>query len=216
MSRAWLTPDDLPNTLACARVFFPDGEEYAAALRGAIHLLAQAWNWEWYGTQSPEDVAQLWAVAEYETFKWEKCMPIGTVILGGWASAPEGFLLCDGSSYNTTDYADLFAEIGYSFGGSGSSFKVPDMRDAFPVGANGGSISLGATGGESQHTLTTSEMPAHTHSLNEQVQPIGGNIVLPVLAYNPVATLQTNSAGGGNPHNNMPPYVGLNAAISYR
>jgi len=54
---AWLTPDDAPTTLQCWRVFIPAGEEYEAALRGALLLLAEEKNWEKFGIQEPVDVA---------------------------------------------------------------------------------------------------------------------------------------------------------------
>ena len=43
----------------------------------------------------------------------------------------EGWLLCDGTSYSTTDYPDLFAVIGYTFGGSNSQFNVPNCSGKF-------------------------------------------------------------------------------------
>jgi microcystin-dependent protein len=49
-----------------------------------------------------------------------------------------GWLPCDGSSCSTTDYAELFAVIGYAHGGSGGAFNVPDLRDRFVRGTNGG------------------------------------------------------------------------------
>ena len=43
----------------------------------------------------------------------------------------EGWLLCDGASYSTTDYPDLFAVIGYTFGGSENNFNVPNYKGKF-------------------------------------------------------------------------------------
>jgi microcystin-dependent protein len=43
----------------------------------------------------------------------------------------EGWLLCDGTSYSTTDYPDLFAVIGYTFGGSENNFNVPNYKGKF-------------------------------------------------------------------------------------
>jgi microcystin-dependent protein len=61
-------------------------------------------------------------------------VPPGTLIFHCANSAPSGFLKANGAALNTTTYAALFAAIGYTFGGSGASFNVPDMRGEFPRG----------------------------------------------------------------------------------
>ena len=63
------------------------------------------------------------------------------------------FLLCDGSSYSTITYSELYAVIGTTFGGSGSNFNVPDYRTYFPVGV-GGSFVLGTAVSASAATGT--------------------------------------------------------------
>lgn len=62
--------------------------------------------------------------------------PSGTIYMYGAASAPTGFLLCDGSAVSRTTYADLFAVIGTTYGsGDGSTtFNVPNMKSSSPVG----------------------------------------------------------------------------------
>ena len=60
--------------------------------------------------------------------------PTATVI-HNFASSLSGFLLCNGTSYSTTTYARLFLVIGYTFGGSGANFNVPDLKGAFLRGA---------------------------------------------------------------------------------
>lgn len=55
-------------------------------------------------------------------------VPPGTLIFHCANSAPSGFLKANGASLSTTTYAALFAAIGYTFGGSGASFSVPDLR----------------------------------------------------------------------------------------
>ena len=68
-------------------------------------------------------------------------------------SGVNDFLLCDGSSYSTSTYSDLYAVIGTTFGGSGSNFNVPDYRTFFPVGV-GGSFVLGTSVSASAATGT--------------------------------------------------------------
>jgi microcystin-dependent protein len=62
----------------------------------------------------------------------------GVVKMYAGSSAPAGYLLCDGSSYSTSTYAALFSVIGYTFGGSGNNFNVPDMRGRVPIGVGTG------------------------------------------------------------------------------
>ena len=49
---------------------------------------------------------------------------------------PSGFLLCDGTLYNITDYPALAGIIRYTYGGSGAQFAVPDMRGRSPMNIN--------------------------------------------------------------------------------
>jgi microcystin-dependent protein len=58
-------------------------------------------------------------------------MPTGSVISYAGSTAPSGWLLCDGALLSTTTYASLFAIIGYTFGGSGGTFNLPDLRGRF-------------------------------------------------------------------------------------
>lgn len=64
-------------------------------------------------------------------------MPTGSMTMFAGASAPTGWLLCDGSPVSRTTYASMFAIIATTFGeGDGSAtFNLPDMREAAPAGA---------------------------------------------------------------------------------
>jgi microcystin-dependent protein len=80
-------------------------------------------------------------------------------------------LLCDGAAVNRTTYAALFTAIGTTYGaGNGTTtFNVPNLKGKVPVGIDSGDASfdaLGETGGAKTHTLTSSEMPSHTHTQN--------------------------------------------------
>lgn len=91
-------------------------------------------------------------------------VPTGAILpwsttLGG---VPTGYLGCDGGSYSTTTYAALFAVIGYTFGGSGGSFNVPNLKGRFPLGKadSGTGSTFAGTGGSIDHTHS---MQSHTH-----------------------------------------------------
>ena len=90
----------------------------------------------------------------------------GEIKMWPTASAPTGYLLCDGSSVSTTTYATLFAVVGYTFGGSGASFTLPDYRGRMPIGVSG-SYALASTGGAATTTLITANLPSHTHSITD-------------------------------------------------
>jgi microcystin-dependent protein len=91
---------------------------------------------------------------------------IGSGALWFTATPPVNWLICDGSSLDTTTYAKLFAVLGYTQGGSGANFNLPNPLGKTPIGANA-TYALGATGGEATHLLTTTEMPVHTHPISD-------------------------------------------------
>ena len=97
--------------------------------------------------------------------------PTGTLNPFAGASAPTGWLLCDGTAVSRTLYADLFTVVGTAYGaGNGSTtFNLPDFGGRVPVGLDASDSSmnqLGETGGSKTHTLTQAELPAHSHSIN--------------------------------------------------
>jgi microcystin-dependent protein len=98
-------------------------------------------------------------------------MPSGSITQFAGASAPAGWLSCDGTTVSRTTYAALFAVIGTTYGaGDGSTtFTLPNMKGRVPVGYDSTQAEfdgLGETGGEKTHLLIVSEMPSHTHLQN--------------------------------------------------
>lgn len=86
-------------------------------------------------------------------------LPAGSVTMTVATVAPTGWLMCDGTAYATSLYPVLFSVIGYRFGGAGSNFNVPNLRNLFPVGApNAGAVGGTGTFGLHQH-------PSHTHQV---------------------------------------------------
>lgn len=80
----------------------------------------------------------------------------GTVVAYAGSSVPTGWLLCDGSAgYSTTTYAALFAAIGYTYGGSGASFSLPDYKESalVGVGTRGSGIAAFPAGSHDTYTL---------------------------------------------------------------
>jgi microcystin-dependent protein len=101
-------------------------------------------------------------------------VPTGMLQMWSTASAPTGYLLCDGSAVSRSTYSALFAVISTTFGtGDGSTtFNLPDYRGRSPLGVSG-SYALASTGGSADavvvshsHTITD---PSHNHGLNSNI-----------------------------------------------
>ncbi|MFN2592957.1 MAG: phage tail protein [Candidatus Dormibacteria bacterium] len=149
-------------------------------------------------------------------------VPSGSIILWPGTAAPTGFLFCLGQAVSRVTYAalnTLASAVSYAAPwGSGdgvTTFNVPNLQGLFPVGVSGSdaTFTLGATGGEKTHTLTTAEIPAHAHdvglNLNAQNQAAaaGAYIVSGTGDWN------TQNTGGGGAHQNLPPFRAFNFAI---
>jgi microcystin-dependent protein len=93
-------------------------------------------------------------------------MPTGSLLMWPTAVAPTGFLICNGSAVSRSTYANLFAIVGTTFGsGNGSTtFNLPNYTDRMPIGTGTIAANVGDTGGSQTTTLSTSNLPAHTHT----------------------------------------------------
>jgi microcystin-dependent protein len=87
--------------------------------------------------------------------------PAGSIIYHAANTPPTGFIKANGASLSTTTYADLFAAIGYTYGGSGGSFNVPDLRGEF---LRGWDDSRGVDSGRSFGSYQADEFKSHRHS----------------------------------------------------
>lgn len=120
-----------------------------------------------------------WVDIAQSTADLSNVLPAGIVSPYAGSVAPTGYLLCDGSAINRTDYSRLFSAIGTAYGvGNGSTtFNLPDLRGRVIAaldnmgGTDAGRLSLantlGTTAGTQTHTLTTSEIPSHTHPITD-------------------------------------------------
>lgn len=149
-------------------------------------------------------------------------LPIGAILPFSSDTIPNGWLLCDGRAVSRTKYAELFKAIGTKHGsGDGSTtFNLPNPKGRTLVGKDSTDTdfnTLGKTGGEKTHTLTVSEMPSHTHKIQVRSGNIGDYYGDPPLtdgnAGNLIQGGDTKSTGGGQPHNNLQPYLVTNFII---
>lgn len=90
-------------------------------------------------------------------------LPPGLIFPFGGATAPAGYLICNGASLATATYPALFAVIAYTYGGSGANFSLPDLQGRMPVGK--GTNAAVNTLNQSDGLVVASRTPAHTHSV---------------------------------------------------
>jgi microcystin-dependent protein len=148
----------------------------------------------------------------------------GAMKLWPGATAPAGYLLCDGAAVSRTTYAALYSALGgasspWGQGNGSSTFNVPDMRGRAPIGAGQGTgltnRTLAAQVGTETHPLTTGEMPAHTHStgFTRVSTTAGGGSQDRLSAAGTDVNITSSSAGSGGAHQNMQPSVALNFIV---
>ena len=99
---------------------------------------------------------------------------VGTIKPWGKATAPDGYLLCDGAAVSRTTYSDLFAVVGttYGAGDSSTTFNVPDLQGKFPQGKSG-TTNLATTGGANTVTVAVTNNQAATNATNQTVSITG-------------------------------------------
>lgn len=176
-----------------------------------------------------------YSVRIWDGTAWVGTTPAGAIETYAGSTAPNGWLLCFGQAVSRTTYADLFAALSTTHGvGNGTTtFNLPDLRGRTIAGKDnmGGTSAsrlitnvaggtLGATGGAESHTLTVTQMPAHSHS------PRGTNTALSnsgVFGNYPTYinadrednwwAKPTSTEGGGEAHNNTQPTIILNYII---
>jgi len=164
---------------------------------------------------------------------------IGEIRMFGGNFAPRGWALCNGQLLPISQYSALFSLLGTTYGGDGrTNFALPDLRGRVPIHAGQGpglsSRQLGQRGGVETVTLTTQQMPAHTHTANV-VQAADSSVgtsdkpgnMLPARnaastpQYGATAnttlngtTVTVENSGAGQAHENMQPYVTVNYIIA--
>jgi microcystin-dependent protein len=165
---------------------------------------------------------------------------IGEIRCLGFNFAPVGWAFCNGQLLEIANNTALFAIIGTTYGGDGvTTFGLPNLQGQIPMhwgnGPGGFNTVIGEVQGVQNVTLTTQQIPAHTHTLTAQEVASGG-VVERTPKPNPNAWIATSNpdgvynasptlnapfaqntigpAGGSQPHFNMQPYLVLNFCIA--
>jgi len=156
---------------------------------------------------------------------------VGEIRMAGFSFAPANWMLCNGQTLPISEYETLYQVIGTTYGGDGQqTFALPNLQCRIPfhqgTGA-GNTLVIGQLSGTETVTLTTNQLPIHTHSLaassagGTQASPAGG-----VWAASPLEEFSTEApshamdpstiaaTGGGQPHDNLPPFLVINFIIS--
>ena len=156
---------------------------------------------------------------------------VGEIRMFAGNFAPAGWMFCEGQLLPISQNDTLFNLIGTTYGGDGqSTFQLPDLRGRLPLHQGNGFV-LAQTGGSEEVTLSTQQIPVHTHPLScsSGGQPTSSNPASGVWAPSDVLQYSTGAAGtqmGGNPainsdptggsqpHTNFMPYLCVDFIIS--
>ena len=157
---------------------------------------------------------------------------LGEIMWVGYLFCPLGWADANGQLLPISQNNVLFALYGTTYGGDGRiNFALPDLRGRVSVHVGTGpglsSYSLGQEGGDEQVTLADSEMPSHNHSINASGGAISKNAAgsipgspkqkfydAPVNATTTLDNSAVSNTGGGNAHENLPPYLTLRACVA--
>jgi microcystin-dependent protein len=140
--------------------------------------------------------------------------------------APKGWAMCNGQLLPINQNQALFSLLGTTYGGDGeTTFAIPDLRGRLLVHQGNGFV-LAETGGVEQVTLTTAQLPAHTHAVLASSAAGGPNPQGAVPATSAAIDLYRESTpdtplgpslaavGGSQPHTNLQPALCVNYIIS--
>lgn len=185
-----------------------------ASLTGIIKQawigLSQAFTWTGQHTWTATSTHQGYVQQDTDYGSWGGgYLPTGTIISYASSTAPTGFLSCDGSAVSRSTYGMLFAVIGTTYGvGDGSTtFNVPDARGRNILHASS-TANMAQSGGESNHTMTTSELVAHAHTIPDDTSPSeGGTVMTQSGDLTPETTVNSGSTGSTVPFNVLDPYL---------
>lgn len=150
--------------------------------------------------------------------------PIGAIHMYAATNAPSGWLLCDGSQVSSNQYPDLFAVIGYTYGGSGGNFNLPDLRGRVVVGTGSGTgltvRALGNLGGAESHAHGAGSFsianhthtgPSHYHSGPSHTHSVPSH----TLTSTEMPAHSHNFTYGGNPYSSWKYAGGHGGSINF-
>lgn len=222
------TGSGVGDTNATLLISFPAVDWFKRCIMNALDQMTYDFNWTENGdvgisfaVEAAEQMLQSYIFMDFNP------IPVGLIHPYASSVVPDGYLLCDGGLYATVDFPELFSVVGYSFGGSGANFAVPNLVDRTVIGSSG-TFAFGDSGGEITHTLDVSEIPSHSHADSGHTHSIplvtslpaqagvgfAGDVTVPVVTSNTgIGFANIGNTGGDGAHNNMQPYMTLTYLI---
>jgi microcystin-dependent protein len=153
---------------------------------------------------------------------------VGEIRMFAGNFAPAGWMFCSGQLLPISENETLFQLIGTTYGGDGqSTFALPNLQSRVPI-HQGNAFVMAETGGSEEVTLTTSQIPTHTHPFMATTNPGGTTNPNPNLTANSpnvqvyiedvtgvsMSAQAISSTGGSQPHSNLQPFLVINFIIS--
>lgn len=152
---------------------------------------------------------------------------VGEIRMFAGNFAPAGWQFCEGQLLPISENEALFQLIGITYGGDGqSTFALPDLRGRIPIHQGNGFI-LAETGGAEEITLTSSQIPAHSHvllgstAIANSTTPQGNvfaaafqDVYVEDITQQMLSPAAISPVGGSQPHTNFQPYLCVNFIIS--
>lgn len=152
---------------------------------------------------------------------------LGEIKIVSFGYAPQGWAFCNGQFLPINQNQALFSLLGTMYGGNGqTTFALPDLRGRVAMHTDFNDYIQGQIGGSASHTLTTSELPAHSHMVSGMPDagttnnPSGVRLAVQNNVYAPAANLvglapsTVSSVGGSQAHENRQPFLGLQFCIA--
>jgi microcystin-dependent protein len=156
---------------------------------------------------------------------------VGEIRMFAGNFAPNGWEFCNGQLLSIAENEVLFQLIGTTYGGDGvNTYALPNLQSRVPIHQGNNSFAtyvIGQQAGEENVTLTTQQIPAHTHQAScssgpaNQTSPTGNfwSYSTKELLYSATENGSMNpadisSVGGSQPHNNIQPYLAISFIIS--
>ena len=158
---------------------------------------------------------------------------VGEIRMFAGNFAPNGWMFCEGQTLPISENEVLFQLIGTTYGGDGQeTFNLPNLASRVPIhagtGPDGTTYQLGEMAGTEQETLTTQQIPNHTHpftasgDVGDQASPAnlliansnGPTPYIEDVAGSPLNINAIGIQGGSQPHENIQPFLCINFIIS--
>jgi microcystin-dependent protein len=158
---------------------------------------------------------------------------VGEIRMFAGNFAPNGWMFCEGQPLPISENEVLFQLIGTTYGGDGEeTFNLPNLASRVPIhmgtGPDGTTYQIGEAAGTEQETLTTQQIPVHTHAMlgstqnatsSSPVNNVPGKTASNIYhsaetPQDPMFNQSLTPAGGSQPHENTQPFLCINFIIS--